>query len=95
MRDPTAVATAIVIAAAPAAGGDCAALLPWEGATVLARLLGQLETLGIHDVRVLTRPAYEAAVRDGRGRTACASRPASRATCARSRTPPPGPAPGS
>lgn len=67
MGDPTAVATAIVIAAAPAAGGGCAALLPWEGATVLSRLLAQLDGLGIGDVRVLTRPAYEAAVRDVAG----------------------------
>ena len=67
MGDPTAVATAIVVAAAPAAGGGCAALLPWEGATVLARLLAQLGELGIRDVRVLTRPAYEAAVREVAG----------------------------
>jgi hypothetical protein len=61
--DPTAVSTAIVVAAAPAADGSCAALLPWEGATVLDRLLGQLADLGIADVRVLARPAHEAAVR--------------------------------
>ena len=65
--DPTAVATAIVIATVPAAGGACAALLPWQGATVLARLLGQLAELGIGDVRVLTRPAFEAGVRDVAG----------------------------
>jgi len=65
--DPTAVATAIVIATAPAAGGACAALLPWEGTTVLARLLGQLAELGIGDVRVLTRPAFEPGVREVAG----------------------------
>ncbi len=63
MGDPTAVTTAIVLAAAPAADGSCAALLPWEGATVLERLLGQLAGLAIGDVRVLARPAHEAAVR--------------------------------
>ena len=63
MGDPTAVTTAIVVAAAPAADGGCAALLPWEDATVLERLLGQLAGLGIADVRVLARPSHEAAVR--------------------------------
>ena len=61
--DPTAVTTALVFAATPAAGGGCAALLPWEGRTILERLLGQLAELGIPDVRVLARPAYEAEVR--------------------------------
>jgi hypothetical protein len=61
--DPTAVTTAIVLATVPAAGGGPAALLPWDGATVLERLLGQLAGLGIGDVHVLARPADEAAVR--------------------------------
>ena len=42
---------------------SCAALLRWEGGTLLERLLGQLAELGIHHVRVLARPAHEAAVR--------------------------------
>ena len=63
MGDPTATTTAIVVAAAPAAGGGPAALLPWERGTVLERLLGQLADLGIRTVRVLVRPAHEAAVR--------------------------------
>ena len=63
MGDPTAVTTAIVLCGAPTADGGCAALLPWEGGTVLGRLLGQLADLGIGDVRVLARPAHEAAVR--------------------------------
>ena len=63
MGDPTAVTTAVVVATVPAADGTCAALLPWEGATVLERLLGQLGSLGIADVRVLARPAHEAALR--------------------------------
>src|SRR6185436_3442328 len=61
--DPTAVTTAIVTATVPADDGSCAALLRWEGATLLERLLGQLSGLGIHQVRVLVRPAHEAAVR--------------------------------
>ena len=63
VRDPSATSTAIVVASAPAAGGGPAALLPWERGTVLERLLGQLADLGIRDVRVLVRPADEAAVR--------------------------------
>src|SRR4051794_13517514 len=35
----------------------------WEGTTVLGRLLGQLAGFGIPDIRVLTRPAWEAGVR--------------------------------
>jgi hypothetical protein len=61
--DPTATTTAIVLAAAPASGGGSASLLPWQGGTVLGRLLAQLGELGIGDVRVLARPADEAAVR--------------------------------
>jgi hypothetical protein len=52
-----------VLAVAPASGGACASLLPWEGGTVLGRLLGQLDDFGIADVRVLTRPAWEGGVR--------------------------------
>jgi CDP-alcohol phosphatidyltransferase/Family of unknown function (DUF5941) len=63
LRDPAAVATAIVVVSAPAAGGTAAALLPWEHGTLLSRLLDQLDGLGIPDVRVLTRPAFEAPVR--------------------------------
>jgi hypothetical protein len=58
------VETAVVIATAPAAGGACAALLPWQGRTLLGVLLGQLAGCGIADVRVLTRPAFAARVRD-------------------------------
>ena len=62
--DPATVATAIVIVSAATAGGGPAALLPWEGGTLLGRLLGQLAGLGIPDVRVLVRPAWEAEVRE-------------------------------
>ena len=61
---PAGTATAIVIATAPASDGRCAALLPWQGGTVLGRLLSQLAGLGIADVRVLTRPAFEQRVRE-------------------------------
>jgi hypothetical protein len=61
--DPTATTTAIVLAGAPASGGGSASLLPWQGGSVLGRLLGQLEELGIGTVHVLARPAHETAVR--------------------------------
>ncbi len=67
LRDPAAVTTAIVIASAPSSAGGPAALLPWEGGTLLSRLLGQLQALGIHDVRVLVRPAFEAGIREVAG----------------------------
>ena len=52
-------ATALVLATAPADDGGPAAALPWEGTTVLRRLLGQLEDLEIASVRVITRPQWE------------------------------------
>jgi hypothetical protein len=61
---PAGTATAIVIATAPASDGGCAALLPWQEGTVLGRLLAQLAGLGIDDIRVLTRPAFEQRVRE-------------------------------
>ena len=64
-----------MLATAPAADGGCAALLPWDGGTVLGRLLGQLAGLGVADVRVLTRPAWDGRVREaaaGRAVSACA-----------------------
>ena len=61
----TAVTGAIVLATAVTRDGSGpAALLPWEGATVLARALEQLASLGIPAVQVLTRPAWAARVRD-------------------------------
>jgi hypothetical protein len=67
LRDPAAVTTAVVVVSAPVSSGAPAALLPWEGGTLLSRLLGQLEALQIPDVRVLVRPAFEAAVREVAG----------------------------
>jgi Family of unknown function (DUF5941)/CDP-alcohol phosphatidyltransferase len=60
--DPTAVSTAVLLATAPTAGGGPATLLPWEDGTVLSRLLGQLASLGVRDVRVVTRPEWQAEV---------------------------------
>jgi phosphatidylglycerophosphate synthase len=60
--DPTAVSTAVLIATAPADRGGPAALLPWEDGTLLSRLLEQLASLGVRDVRVLTRPQWHPAV---------------------------------
>jgi hypothetical protein len=46
---------------ATAAGDDAgpAAAQPWEGATVLRRLLDQLASLGVEDLQVVTRPGWE------------------------------------
>jgi phosphatidylglycerophosphate synthase/CTP:molybdopterin cytidylyltransferase MocA len=57
-----AAAAAVVVATARSETGGPAALLPWEGGTILGRLLGQLESLGIGEVHVVTRPAWEAEV---------------------------------
>ena len=62
-----AVGTAVVLATAPASDGRPAALLPWEGGTVLSRLTGQLAELGVHRPIVLARPAFAAAVHDALG----------------------------
>jgi hypothetical protein len=56
--------TAIVLATAPAGDGPAAAL-PLEGATVIARLLHQLDDLGVAVAHVITRPGWEAAVAPG------------------------------
>jgi phosphatidylglycerophosphate synthase len=56
----------VVLATAPAAGRPAAAL-PWEGTTVLRRLLDQLASLGVHTAHVVTRPAWEAEVRAAAG----------------------------
>jgi hypothetical protein len=53
---------AVLVATVPAAGGDAAALQPWEGTTLLARLAGQLASLGIEQVHVITRPAWTEAI---------------------------------
>ena len=52
----SAVATAIVLATSPGASGGPAALMAWEGGTPLSRLLEQLRSLGVADIRVVARP---------------------------------------
>jgi phosphatidylglycerophosphate synthase len=59
------VRAAVLLATAPAADGGPAALLRFKGGTVLGRLLDQLADLGVPRAVVLTRPAWEAAIRAG------------------------------
>ncbi|MFN8204185.1 MAG: CDP-alcohol phosphatidyltransferase family protein [Solirubrobacteraceae bacterium] len=54
--------TAVLVATAAGDDGGPAALLAWEETTLLARLVEQLDTLGVADVRVLTRSAWVDAV---------------------------------
>jgi Family of unknown function (DUF5941)/CDP-alcohol phosphatidyltransferase len=54
--------TAVLVASAAAADGGAAALQPFEGTTVLARLAEQFTSLGVERVHVLTRPRWAAAV---------------------------------
>lgn len=51
--------SAIVLATVPAEDGGPAAALPWEGSSLLRRLLRQLEDLEILQVSVVTRPGWE------------------------------------
>ncbi|MEJ7657999.1 MAG: CDP-alcohol phosphatidyltransferase family protein [Thermoleophilaceae bacterium] len=48
-----------MLATVPAEDGGPAAALPWEGSTLLRRLLRQLEDLEILQVSVVTRPGWE------------------------------------
>ena len=57
----------VLMATAAAADGGPAALQPWEGTSLLARLAGQFTSLGIEHVHVLTRPAWADAVRAAGG----------------------------
>ena len=50
-----ATVTAIVLATAPGASGDPAALMAWDDGTLLSRLLGQLRALGVADIRLVAR----------------------------------------
>ncbi|HET8758967.1 MAG TPA: CDP-alcohol phosphatidyltransferase family protein [Solirubrobacteraceae bacterium] len=59
----------MLLATAPAADGGPAALLPWEGGTVLARLVEQVTALGVPRAVVITRPAWEGDVRAAVGQT--------------------------
>jgi phosphatidylglycerophosphate synthase len=60
----TSVTTAVLVATAPAAGGPAAGQ-PWEGATVLRRLVEQLAGLGVRTAHVVTRPAWAADLERG------------------------------
>jgi phosphatidylglycerophosphate synthase len=55
----TSVATAVVLATAPADDGGPAGALPWEDGAVVERLLAQLADLGIPRVHVIGRPGWE------------------------------------
>ena len=57
----------MVVATAPATSDGPAALLPLGDGTILGRLTGQLSGLGVLTTIVLTRPAWEAAVREAVG----------------------------
>src|SRR5689334_3419218 len=61
------VGTAVVLATAPAEDGRPAALLPWTGGTVVARVVGQLAALGVGTTIVLARPDWRRAVQDAVG----------------------------
>ena len=60
---------AVVLALSSSAEGSCAALLPFEGGTLLSRLLSQLRTAGAADVCVVTRPAWAEGAAAEVGRT--------------------------
>ena len=63
VRGGTPVDAAVLFATARAGDGACAALLPFDGGTLLRRLTSQLATLGVPRSIVVTRPAWEADVR--------------------------------
>ena len=62
-RELATVAEAVLFATAPGDGGGPAALLPFDGATVLDRLIGQLHELGVQPVHVVARLEDQGAVR--------------------------------
>jgi CDP-alcohol phosphatidyltransferase-like enzyme len=63
VRGGTSVDTAVLFATAASDDGGPAALLPWDGGTILSRVVAQLASLGVQRVHVITRPAWEAHVR--------------------------------
>ena len=63
VRGGASVDAAVLLATAASGDGGPAALLPWGDGTVLGRLLGQLEALGVPRAVVVTRPAWEPGVR--------------------------------
>jgi Family of unknown function (DUF5941)/CDP-alcohol phosphatidyltransferase len=67
--DPATAVTTAVLFATARAGDAPAATLPWGERTIVARLIDQLAGLGIPSIVVITRPAWENALRrslDGR-----------------------------
>ena len=67
------ITTALVLATAAGEGGGPAAALPWEGAPLLERLLGQLDGIGVARTYVLTRPEWEAQLRESVARVGTAT----------------------
>src|SRR3954447_15518492 len=59
VRGGTSVDTAVLFPPAARDDGGPAALLAWEGSTILSRVVGQLASLGVGQVHVITRPAWE------------------------------------
>ena len=57
------VTTAVLVATAAADDGGPAAALPWDGGTLLERLLQQVGQLGLEGIHVVTRPQFEEALR--------------------------------
>jgi CTP:molybdopterin cytidylyltransferase MocA len=63
VRGGTSVGVVVLLATARSAEGGPAALLPWEGGTLVSRLAAQLAALGVPRAIVVTRPEWETAVR--------------------------------
>jgi len=64
---PAAIGVAVVLATALASDGRPAALLPWGNGTVVGRLAEQLADLGVRAPLIVTRPGFEAVVREAVG----------------------------
>ena len=64
---PAGIGLAVVLATAPASDGRPAALLPFQDGTVVGRLVEQLAGLGAPAPLVITRPGFEAPVRQAVG----------------------------
>ena len=61
------VGTAVLLATAPGEDGRPAAMLPWEGATVVGRLAQHVASVGAAAVHVVTRPEWAEAVEQAVG----------------------------
>ncbi|HEV2812117.1 MAG TPA: CDP-alcohol phosphatidyltransferase family protein [Solirubrobacteraceae bacterium] len=67
---PPTVAAAVLLATAPGADGEPAALLAWEDTTLVARLAAQAASVGAEAVHVVTRPEWVEAVERAVGTSA-------------------------